>query len=92
MALAAEVKTLIVDVKPTIEVSAENGLVLVRTEGPLAQDSQLFDMLKEIRKSIPGVRGINLVAESIKKGRPSVPSRKGPKSTRDITRTFFTDL
>ncbi|MFC1820921.1 BON domain-containing protein [Thermodesulfobacteriota bacterium] len=58
LALAAEVKAALIEAKPDIEVSANNGVVHVRTEAPLAQESVLTRKIDKITKTFSGVKKI----------------------------------
>lgn len=92
LALAAEVKTFLINVKPSAEVCIENGFVSLKTQAPVGQESALIQKVGEIMKMIPGIRGIEVLTESHKDDRfmcltdPSLPSAKHK------TATFFTEL
>ncbi len=58
MLIAAKVKAAIIDVKPDIEVLADNGTILIKTKYTKFKDEELINKIKEIAKSIPGVRNI----------------------------------
>ncbi|MFC1904795.1 cytidylate kinase family protein [Chloroflexota bacterium] len=56
--LAAEVKAALIEVKPDIEVSATDGIVLVNTKAHISQEEHLAHKLREIGEGIPGVQKI----------------------------------
>jgi len=56
LVLAAQVKSAIFDAYPNVEVSAENGTVVVHTEGALEQENAIAD---RIRSHVAGVAGVN---------------------------------
>ncbi len=92
MVLAAEVKIALIDVKPNLEVSAEEGIVYIKTEAPLGKDSDLLQRVGEVAQEVKGLKGIKLISEkSFPEKRPGRPEHKG-KSTRDVASTFFSEL
>lgn len=58
LVLAAQVKSTIFDAHPNVEVSAENGIVVVHTEGALEQEDAIA---KRIRSHVTGVTGVKEV-------------------------------
>ncbi len=60
LALSAEVKAALIDTKPNIEVSADNGVVYIGTEAPLVQESIWIQKMEKIAKAIPGVKEIRI--------------------------------
>ena len=60
LALSAEVKAALIDTKPDIEVSADNGVVHIGTEAPLVQESIWTQKMEKIAKAIPGVKEIRI--------------------------------
>ncbi len=58
LALAAEVKALLVGLKPDIEVSAQNGIVHVRTKIAEAENPALIGEIMRIAKGIPEVKEV----------------------------------
>ena len=58
--LACEVRAILIDLKPDIEVSADNGIVLVRTQIPLPQEEYLVHEIQRVAKPIPGVKEIHV--------------------------------
>ncbi|MFC1929314.1 AAA family ATPase [Chloroflexota bacterium] len=58
--LAAEVKAALIDIKPDINISASDGLVLVKTKARMSEDERLFQDIKGIGESIPGVKELHI--------------------------------
>jgi len=58
--LASEVKAALIDVKPNIEVSAADGVVLVSAKASINQEAYLSDKIREAGERIPGVKKINV--------------------------------
>lgn len=63
--LACEVKVCLIDVKPDIEVSADDGTVLVRTKAPLIQEEHLVHEMRRIAEVIPGVKALHVDVEPV---------------------------
>jgi cytidylate kinase len=95
LALAAEVKTFLIGVKPDAEVCIDNGFVSLKTEAEVSEDSDLVGKMGEIVKMVPGVKGIKVVTEKDLADRDvclTEPSVEPQRETKDIRRTYFTDL
>jgi len=60
LALAAEVKAALVNLKPDVDVSAHDGIVLVRTGAQKWQESKLVSKIRGIVETIPGVKDIEV--------------------------------
>jgi hypothetical protein len=60
LALAAEVKAVLIKVRPDIEVSAENGIVDVRTRALEAHEAELIQEMELLANSVPGVRDVRV--------------------------------
>jgi cytidylate kinase len=58
MALAAEVKAILVGMKPDVEVAAQNGVVYIQLEAAESQESALMRDLERTAKGIPGVQEV----------------------------------
>jgi cytidylate kinase len=58
LALAAEVKAILVGVKPDIEVAAQNGIVYLQLKAAESQESALSRDLERMAKGIAGVREV----------------------------------
>jgi cytidylate kinase len=56
LALAAQAKASLMDLKQDLKVSAQDGTILVKTEAPVLIKSQLEQEIKDITQTIPGVR------------------------------------
>jgi cytidylate kinase len=63
LALAAEVETFLIDVKPSAEVCIEDGFVSLKTTSLPAEESDLVKKIGDIMKMIPAVKGIKVVTE-----------------------------
>lgn len=93
LALAAEVMTILVGVKPKVEVSAENGIVSLSPEGLVTQDSDLVKKIGHIVRTLPEVRGVRIIGKRSKENRPSEAKDIDVKSTtKDKIRTFFGEM
>jgi cytidylate kinase len=92
LALAAQVRTFLADVKPSVEVCTDNGFVSLKTAAPLAENSELVKRMSDVVKSVPGVTGIKVTTEV----RPDdmEVSVSGPKfdAAKDIRPTYFNEL
>jgi len=60
LCLACEVKAVLIDVKPDIEVSADDGIVLVKTRAHISQEEHLVEELRRTAQRIPGVKEIRV--------------------------------
>ncbi|MFC1989908.1 AAA family ATPase [Chloroflexota bacterium] len=58
--LASEVKAVLVDIKPDIEVSARDGMVLVKTKAHISQEAYITHKIREARTQVPGVKEISV--------------------------------
>jgi len=58
--LASEVKVALLDIKPDIDVSASDGIVLVTTKAYISQEAHLGHMFREVGGHIPGVKEISV--------------------------------
>ena len=56
LALAAQTKAVLIDVKADLRVSAKDGTVLIKTEAAILQSEALAQKIEEIAKTVPGVR------------------------------------
>lgn len=92
LALAAEVKTYLIGVRPQVQVCIDDGFISLKTEAPVTDDSQLVGRMEEIMKRISGVRGIHLTTEKQMEDQ-FVCLREPRKSfTKDKMSTFFTEV
>jgi cytidylate kinase len=64
LALAAEVRVALVDLKPDVEVSSSGGAVTVRTTVSLTQEAALVDRLQKTAGGVPGVKSVVVGAHS----------------------------
>ena len=58
--LACEVKVALLDIKPDINVSARDGVVLVKTKAHISQEAHLAHMIREAGGHVPGVKEISV--------------------------------
>ena len=67
LALATRVKAALVDVRPDIDVTAEDGIVSVKTEAPIIHEASLVREIQEISKTIAGVKEtkINIIPTDV---------------------------
>ena len=56
LALAAQTKAVLMDVKADLQVFAQDGNVLIKTEAPMLQFEALAQQIEEAAKTVPGVR------------------------------------
>ena len=56
LALAARVKAVLVDVRPDIQVTAEDGIVSVKTEAPIIYEASLVQKIQENLKTVDGIK------------------------------------
>ena len=54
--VAAKVKVLLIDIKPDIEVVAENGTVSIKAKSINFKDAKMTHKIEQIAKSVPGVK------------------------------------
>jgi cytidylate kinase len=65
LVLAAEVKAVLVDIKPDIEVRSKRGIVHIKTEAQESQEVRLLQKMQEMTKDIPGIKEIKLHAAPV---------------------------
>jgi hypothetical protein len=58
--LASLVKAKLVDQRPNIEVSADDGRAVVRTVGDLGEAKRLADEMKQLARDIPGLKDLRV--------------------------------
>ncbi len=56
LALAAQMKAVLVDIKRDLRVSAKSGMVFVKGEAPRGKEQILTQEIEEISKTIPGIK------------------------------------
>jgi cytidylate kinase len=61
LALAVKVENFLIDVRPRVDVYADNKFVYLKTPVPLREESEIVSRMGEIMKTIPGIRGIEVV-------------------------------
>jgi cytidylate kinase len=60
LVLAARVKSTIFDAYPSVNVSADDGIVVVHTEGPLEQESAIRERIRSRVEGTPGVKEVRV--------------------------------
>jgi len=58
--LASEVKAALIDIQPDINVSARDGMVLVKTKAHISQEAHLAHIIREAGRHVPGVKEISV--------------------------------
>ena len=61
LALTVKVKNFLIDVKPSVDVHIENKFVYLKPDVPLSQESEIVNKMGEIMKTIPDIKGIQVV-------------------------------
>jgi cytidylate kinase len=61
LALTVNVKNFLMDVKPSVDVQVESKFVYLKPNVPLSQESEVVKKMGEIIKTIPDIRGIQVV-------------------------------
>lgn len=69
MFTAFNVELLLLNVKPSVEVYAENKFVYLKPPAPLKDDSEIVMKMDEIMKMVPGIQGIKVVGKRAARGR-----------------------
>lgn len=92
LALSTEVKAVLMDVKPNIEVCAENGLIYVQTEAPVTPGADWMHKIEEIAKTIPEVKEIRVISKDVPTSSYPYASTQDRESPRDLMDTYFTEL
>ena len=75
LVLAAKVENFLIDVKPKVDVLIDNKFVYLKTAVPLNEDSEVVSRMGEIMKTIPGIRGIEVVTQTVQN--PRIPQVLG---------------
>lgn len=58
--LAAEVRAVLIDTRSDIEVTSDNGIVLVKTKAHISQEELLVEELTKVGQGVPGVKEIRV--------------------------------
>ncbi|MBL7101700.1 MAG: hypothetical protein ISS68_05645 [Desulfobacteraceae bacterium] len=61
LVLAVKVEIFLIDVKPRVDVHIDNKFVYLKPAVPLSEESEIVRRMGEIMKTIPGIRGIEVV-------------------------------
>jgi cytidylate kinase len=89
LAIAAQVWTFLVGVKQAMDVCIDKGHVILKTETPVTQDSDLVNRMGEIAKGVPGIKGIEVVTEKGAVGDAVCLTESADQRTEKITSTYF---
>ncbi|MFH1490474.1 MAG: hypothetical protein ABII06_16320, partial [Pseudomonadota bacterium] len=92
LALAAEVKTFLLDIKSTFEVCIDNRFVSLVVEPSVAKKTDLAGRLGEIMKRLPDLKGIRIITAEQPEDKFVCLPEPSLISTKENARTFFTDL
>jgi cytidylate kinase len=90
LALAAEVRTYLMDIKPGVEVCSQRGFIYVRSEATVVEDSSLVSRIGEIAAKVAGLKGIEIVTSKDATERAvcvPLPQERPPKDM-----AYFTEL
>jgi len=60
LALAAEVKAILIKVRPDLQVSADKGIVEIQTRALEAHEAELIQEMESLAKTVPGVRDVRV--------------------------------
>ena len=58
--LACEVKAVLIEIKPDLEVTADDGIVTVKTRADMSQEEHLVEELSRSGQTVPGVREVRV--------------------------------
>ena len=61
LVLAVKVENFLIDARPRVDVLIDNKFVYLKTAVPLSEESEIVSRMGEIMKTIPGIRGIEVV-------------------------------
>jgi cytidylate kinase len=92
LALTIEVKNLLIDTKPSVDVFVENKFVYLKTEVPLSQESEVVNKMGELMKTIPEIKGIKVVTEKASYDGLAYSTESKAKSIQEKAPTFFSEL
>ena len=92
LALAAQVRTFLADVKPGVEVCISNGFVSLKVHTPLAEESELVKRMGEVVKCVPGVTGIKVMTEEHPDEREVCVSEPRFDPGRETRPSYFNEL
>jgi cytidylate kinase len=60
LALAAEVKAALIDIRPFAEVTSQDGVVFVKTRGHISQEPMIVKQVKDNILTLPGVKDVHV--------------------------------
>ena len=92
LVLTTKIKTTLRNVIPFVNVSVDHGIVNVEVEPSSMKNSNLVNHIREIKKTIPGIKEINLIAGKVPFDGELADTYPSSKSTKDVAPTFFSEL
>jgi cytidylate kinase len=92
LALAAQVRTYLTDIRPSVEVCSEGGMVYVSSETPVSEDSSLVKRIGMIAAKVAGLKGIEIVSAKDAGEHAVCLPRGGERPSKGVDTTFFTEL
>jgi len=60
LALAAEVKAAIVNLKPDVEVASSDGIVMIKTAINESKEGSIIRKIENVARSVPGVNDVKI--------------------------------
>jgi cytidylate kinase len=91
-ALAAQVRTYLTDIRLSVEVCCQGGVVYVNSETPVPEGSSLVKRIGIIAAKIPGLKGIEIVSARDADVHAVCLPRGGERPSKGIDPTYFTEL
>jgi cytidylate kinase len=90
LALVAEVRTYLMDIRPAVEVCSQRGVIFVRSETTVAEESNLVNRIGEIAAKVAGLKGIEIVTSKDAAERGICLPRQEARVSKDMA--YFTEL
>jgi cytidylate kinase len=90
LALAAEVRTYLMDIRPAVEVCSQRGVIFVRSETTVAEESDLVNRMGKIAAKVTGLKGIEIVTSKDAPERGVCLPRQEERLPKDMS--YFTEL
>jgi len=92
LALAAEVRTHLIGVKPDVEICADNGYVTLNTGIPVSHDSELVQKIGSMMKTISEIKGIKIMTDKTHMDSKVCLPEIGNMSPKDAGNTYIPDF
>jgi len=64
LVLTIKIENSLIDIRPRVDVHIENKFVYLKPVVPLSEESEMVSRMGEIMKTIPGIRGIEVISSS----------------------------